>query len=85
MENKNQDIAFEPKTIWAYRFVYWVDYDAKAQYCYVFAYSYKQAVFFWKKHYQSCYEWELDGTMHPIFLKHKHRVGEFWCGLYCDL
>lgn len=73
--------AFEPKTLWGFRFIYWIDKDAKGEYCTIFAYSYKQALHFWNKHYQAHgYEWELDSKIHPLQMHFKHKLGDMTMG-----
>lgn len=79
MEDKaSQDI----KILWAFRFWYKSTEMCPTQYCYVFAYSYKQALYYWNKHYQSHgFDWGLDTAIHPLMQKKKHRPGEFWTGI----
>lgn len=75
----------ERKPLFAYKFVYWTTPTAKAQFMYIFAYSYKQAVYFFKQHYQAWgYDWELDGSKHEMFFANKHKAGEAWTGI-CEL
>ena len=56
----------------------------------VFAYTLKQAVYFFRKNiiqspfYCGC-DWGLDRLKDKNDCRHDHKVGEIWCGVECDL
>ena len=73
-------------------FVIWLKTDdyTPTEHFQVFAYTLKQAVYFFTKllegnpFYRGC-DWGLDRLKDKTNCRHNHKCGEIWNGLECDL